>query len=358
VDEAHKGNFNKIIENIGGDAFVLGVTATPLASKKDAPMRNYYDDIVEPLSITDLIELGFLAKCKTLAVAKQDKQKLKKKGGEYTDESQLAALEAGSLYGGAVGLYQKELGGRKTICFNVNIAHSLAVTKQFNEAGIPAVHLDGETDKGLRRQILRDFKNGVYRVLCNVGVATTGYDEPTIEAVIVNRKTASKPLYMQMCGRGGRVIPNVKTEFIILDMANNYEEHGCWDEPFEWKKLFHEPPEKKIGGGVAPMKSCPQCLTVMPVQTMVCVCCGYVYPRKEIEDGVTATHAVDVSQLVKKRWEDLAVTELVDYQKAKGYKFGWVLRQLYERGEEAIIKFAAIKGYKQGWVDKALEKIK
>jgi superfamily II DNA or RNA helicase len=71
--------------------------------------------------------------------------------------------------------------------------------------------------------------------VCNVGVATEGYDDPGIHSVIMARKTKSFGLYLQMAGRGLRPDPKTdKHELILLDHADNLGEHGSPDEPVAW----------------------------------------------------------------------------------------------------------------------------
>ena len=42
----------------------------------------------------------------------------------------------------------------------------------------------------------------------NVGILTTGFDCPNVEAIILNRATKSLSLYYQMIGRGSRIAEN------------------------------------------------------------------------------------------------------------------------------------------------------
>lgn len=70
--------------------------------------------------------------------------------------------------------------------------------------GITAAVISGKTLKSTRRQIISDFKNGNYKVLCNCQVLTTGFDDPLITHIILARPTVSRVLYEQMIGRGLR----------------------------------------------------------------------------------------------------------------------------------------------------------
>ena len=49
---------------------------------------------------------------------------------------------------------------------------------------------------------------------------TEGWDEPTISAVLLARPTQSRPLWIQMVGRGLRIAPD-KTDCLVLDVADS-----------------------------------------------------------------------------------------------------------------------------------------
>jgi DNA or RNA helicases of superfamily II len=59
-------------------------------------------------------------------------------------------------------------------------------------------HLDSTMDAETRKERLKWLKITPNAVLCNVGILTTGFDEPTIEVVILYRATTSLPLFLQM----------------------------------------------------------------------------------------------------------------------------------------------------------------
>ena len=84
-----------------------------------------------------------------------------------------------------------------------------------------------------RGRIFKDFKNGKYEVMCNVGIACYGYDEPTIQCVQLARPTKSVALYLQQIGRGTRPLPG-KENYILLDHANCVIEHGLPNSDRKW----------------------------------------------------------------------------------------------------------------------------
>ena len=72
----------------------------------------------------------------------------------------------------------------------------------FQAAGIPAEALDGMTPVPTRRAILQRLHSGATRVVANCAVLTEGFDEPSVDCIIVARPTQSALLYQQMLGQG------------------------------------------------------------------------------------------------------------------------------------------------------------
>lgn len=356
IDEAHVGAFRKIIEAFP-EARIIGATATPLAASKKHPLNDLYDDIVEPVTIAELIDSNYLAPAKTYG-AREEIGKLAVKNGEYTDASQMDHFGKKSHYDGVVIQYQKLAPGKKAICFCVNQEHAVKTAEAFNKAGIRARFII--SDKTLcpdhvRDKNKKDFAEGAFDVLVNCGILTTGYDEPSIQAVIVDRKTKSLPLWLQMCGRGSRPYEG-KKHFTIIDMGSNFAEHGLWQQATDWTELFHNP--KKSYGNVkfeAPVKKCPECDFALHPTARTCPECDYSFPPpaqvfQKATEFVEVTLDKWLDYDLKKDTAQMSIEELEFSANAKGYKPGWLYRQLRGRGRDALAEFAKLKGYKPGWV--------
>jgi superfamily II DNA or RNA helicase len=301
IDEAHIANFN-LIHNHFPESYFIGFTATPLAAAKDKPLKNYYNDIVCGVDIADLIEIGSLCANETYAAKDAvNRKELAIKAGEF--DNKLMGIEFTKQHhvNNVVTIYKQKAEGTKAIVFNVNIEHSLKVTNAFIEAGYNCRHFDGETDSNERTEVLSWFENTPGAILCNVGIATTGFDEPSIETVIVNRSTMSMPLWLQMTGRGSRPTEFKKT-FTIIDMGGNAATHGDWCDKHNWEYLFWNPPKK--GEGVAPVKDCPQCMRILHIKIMVCPECGYEFPppkpkiEEELSEFILVTKNTSVLDII------------------------------------------------------------
>lgn len=348
IDECHKGNFFKIIDAFP-DSNVLGFTATPI----NKLLHKYYTNLIDVIGIDKLIEQGFLAPCHPFQMEDDFSDvKLQKSGDDYNEESLFKHYNKSKLYAGVIEEYLKRCNGKKTLVFNINIEHSDNMARAFNAAGIKSFSITSKTSDFDRINILAAFSKGEFPVLNNCGILTTGYDEPSIEAIIVNRKTASLALWLQMGGRGGRTFPG-KFYFILLDFGKNHDEHGLWDEPRTWKL---EAPKKKRGGvGASPVKSCKQCRAVIPLMQMKCVYCGYVYDVADmvLKEGImTEVKALPriPEQLVDRFIGDFSLEELKKLQEAKQHTAQLIWRIVRSKGADSVKEYAKMMGYKYGWV--------
>lgn len=302
-DEAHLANFFKVHDHFKTQ-FMIGFTATPISANKRKPLKDFYEDIVCSVQIPDLIKMGSLAQNITYAPRDVvDRASLTIKGGEFDDGIMAAQFSKPRYINNTVTAYKNYAPGTKGLIFNVNIDHSKQVDAAFKIAGLDSRHIDGTTSSIERKHTLQWFENTPGAILNNVGIATTGTDIPSIEAIVVNKSTMSMPLLSQMEGRGGRPTES-KSAFAIIDMGGNTMVHGDWDSPRDWKELFHNPPRGRSSAGVAPVKYCPQCDAIIAAQARECIHCGYLYPAKEIEleeelsDFVIVTKGIDVRRVI------------------------------------------------------------
>ncbi|MBW8688339.1 DEAD/DEAH box helicase [Chitinophaga rhizophila] len=239
IDEAHHNAFQKLLGKFP-DAIVVGVTATPLSSNADLPMNKSYRELIIGESIPNLISQGYLAKPVSW---RYDVELNSLKTGIYGD---FTISTSDELYSSKAMLdllmhaYKAHAENKKTLIFNNGIFTSRNVCKLFEDAGYPVKHLDNRQSAAEREDILKWFRKTRGAILTSVSILTTGFDEPSIQAVILNRATTSLTLYHQMIGRGARSLPKKKT-FTIIDLGNNIERFGEWKAPVDWQLIFDRP---------------------------------------------------------------------------------------------------------------------
>ena len=343
IDEAHKQTFNPLLPYINPKAVVIGATATPLRRGNQECLSKFYEVLHVPVQVQELIDQGFLANPVTYG-ANQDLSGIRMKGNDYDTEQMATVYSKRRVFDGVVQNYGRHCRGKKAIVFASNIASSKEVCAALQIAGHNARHVDGTMGKQERADVLAWFKHTPDAILCNCDLMTTGFDEPTIEVVILYRATASLPLFMQMVGRGSRVTPT-KKEFTILDFGNNVQTHDFWENRHQWSL---KKKRKKKSDGVGGAKNCKGCEAIIPVGAMKCKHCGYEYQRKPQEQG----EMVDLHLMTKAQGMQLATTSSM-YQKAQLAKAKvispyWVLHNQCKSKAEAL-EFIRFMGWKPGW---------
>jgi superfamily II DNA or RNA helicase len=136
--------------------------------------------------------------------------------------------------------YEEVALGTKTLIFNAGIETSRRVEELFKKLKHNIRHLDSTFSDKDRKDVLKWFKETPDAILTSVGILTTGFDEPTVETIIINRATRSLTLYHQMIGRGSRRLSN-KSDFKIIDLGNNVRRFGLWQDYINWQDAFRFP---------------------------------------------------------------------------------------------------------------------
>lgn len=239
IDEAHYNSFRKLFSYFH-KSFILGVTATPLSSNIKLPMKDNYDELLIGESIPALIEKGFLSKAETISYNVGLSSLKLGINGDYTVKSSDILYTDTSMQEKLLAAYEDQSKGKKTLIFNNGINTSRYVQETFVEAGYAIRHLDNTNSAKERKEILEWFKHTPDAILTSVSILTTGFDEPTVDTIILNRATKSLTLYFQMIGRGSRILPN-KNTFRVLDLGNNAARFGLWEAPIDWKEIFQFP---------------------------------------------------------------------------------------------------------------------
>lgn len=225
VDEAHHSEattYREVLEDFGGftegGPFVLGVTATPERADGKS-LGATWQEIVYRMMILDGIVQGYLCDLQALQVKiAADFNGLHTRHGDYiTEEVEELLIDGGAPEHIAQALKQYAP-DRKAIVFTptIEVAHLCAAA--INRVGIPAVAVDGTQDIEVRREYLKKFSNGTYRVVTNCAVLLEGYDEPSVDCIVCAAPTKSRVKYVQTIGRGTRKHPG-KDNCLVLDVV-------------------------------------------------------------------------------------------------------------------------------------------
>jgi len=236
VDEAHHAtadSYRRVLNWVEESALVLGVTATPERADK-ASLGEVWEEIVYSRSLLEMIRSGYLVDLRGLRVRLDvDFSRLRVSHGDFVDSEAAAALTAANAPAHASDAYLEHADGRKALLFTptVELAHLMA--EAFCARGIAAEAVDGSLPHEERRGVLARLRSGETQVVANCAVLTEGFDEPSVDCVVVARPTRSRILYVQMIGRGTRTFLN-KRDCLIIDLVGVSERFDLLTLP----KLF------------------------------------------------------------------------------------------------------------------------
>ena len=222
VDEAHHaisdgyqlvlGHFEK--------AKVLGVTATADRGDKRS-LGTYFESLAYEYSLVQAIKSGYLSKIKALTLPlKLDLSAVSQQAGDFKTKDLGTVLDP-YLESIANEMIEHCM-DRKTVVFLPLVATSQKFRDLLNQKGFRAAEVNGNSKD--RAEILSDFENDKYNVLCNSMLLTEGWDCPSVDTVVVLRPTKVRALYSQMVGRGTRLFPD-KDHLLLLDFLWHTERH-------------------------------------------------------------------------------------------------------------------------------------
>jgi DNA repair protein RadD len=347
IDEAHRALSNSYVQLSAQypKAIKLGFTATPWRLDGKG-LGRMYRRLVIVATVQELIDEGFLVQPRVFThPSKPDLSKVRiASGGDYDEEELAKAVDKATLIGNLVEHYRQHANGLRAFAFAASVDHSRHIAEAFNDAGIAAEHVDGNTDTRLRDAALDRFRRGETLVLANCGVFTEGTDVPEAKCAILGRPTKSRTLYFQC---GGRVLrPALGMSFaIILDHAGCALEHGLLEAPQSYS-LDDKPKRRTAGQSEASVRICAHCYCAMPSGTRACPACGYAPP---IESRSIAERE---GQLVEiRRQEDAAAKELrhtlqamtVGIDRARKWQPGECNRRLFDRYRKSRSEMTAIE---------------
>ena len=283
IDEAHHAaapGWERAMRQWPGP--IVGMTATPWRLLEKEGFDHLFDDLLCGPQTADLQALDNPALCQAQVFIPSPEERVAggtvDRTGDYTE----AGIEQANrdrpdiMTVGALAFWKRQAEGRQTIAYAVSVdhAHNLAVV--FNDAGIPAAVILGDTNREERDAAIAGFRAGSIKVLVNVIVATEGFDLPDASCVIIAKPTMSLALYLQMVGRGLR--PKLDgSECLILDLAANAVTHGLPEDYREWSLE----PRGTQKSGEAPVVWCPVpwCETASPAASHNCRVCGYAFGK-------------------------------------------------------------------------------
>ena len=220
VDEAHHAvtTSYRAILNYFEKYALLGVTATPdRADEKELGL--VFNEIAYEYPLHKAIRDGYLVNIIAERVTDLDIDltQLRTSGKDYSD-AQLGEVLLKYIIPLANSIKTK-VGDLKTLIFMPDVKSSAIMAEQLRRIELDADYLSGDRTKE-RGDILYKFKTGVTSHLVSCNILLEGFDEPSIESIVMLRPTTSRALYSQAIGRGTRLHPG-KHDLRLIEFTYN-----------------------------------------------------------------------------------------------------------------------------------------
>ena len=339
IDECHLINHNdnttyrKFIDDciaVNPNCKVIGFTGTPFRADTGLLYEGngrLFDGVAYEIDIAWMIDNGYLAKpvvpqTNTLL----DASGVSVRGGDYVVGELERAVDVDALTQAMV----KEiviLGAdrKRWIIFTAGLQHCEHVRDAIRAHGITAEMLTGKTPKEERNDLIKRYKRGEVRALVNVGVATTGFNSPEIDLVVMARPTRSPVLYIQCIGRGLRTAPG-KQDCMVLDFGNVIGTLGPIDKVNVARKSgYVEPKEKQEEVST---KRCPSCSAICAIQQKYCYECGFSFTSASLDDKASNQNILSSDEVPV--WYDVVGVNYFKHQNKKDSSKPPTLRVMYQ----------------------------
>jgi len=334
IDEVHVRY--KVIEDwIKADEkkIFIGLSATPWSRG----LADFWDDLIIPTSVQELIDQGWLSPFKAFAPSHPDLTGIKIVAGDYHEGQLSERMSKAAIVGDVVHTWLEKAERRPTLVFAVDRAHANVLHEGFEKAGVASAYVDANTPREERGDIGRRLNGGALEVICSVGTMTTGVDLD-VRCIVFARPTRSEILLVQAIGRGLR--PKPDKVCLILDHSDSLLRLGLPTDIHHAELIGGEnkrvsPIERK-----PPLpKECPACAFLVPAGIFECPNCGHKPKRASVRQAEGELVDISVARKAAKRenremtWSEKAkfFGELRGYAQERGYKEGWAANKYRER---------------------------
>ena len=258
VDECHhalpENSYGKILAHVGADQqdgpLTVGYTATPFRPNNDPIITagdalGCFDEVVYSLPLMGLITQGYLSPivAKGIFLEGLNLDTVRTRHGDYVESDLAEALMAADAPEHLVRGYDELAPGRRALIFCPTVGMAYAVEHAFATAGLQAATVVGETPVDERQAIYRQVRTGNINALVCCQVLTEGFDEPSIDCIMLARPTKSKVLFYQCIGRGLRLWPT-KEDCLLIDATGATKRHGLLSIAAELGLLVSKAPHE------------------------------------------------------------------------------------------------------------------
>jgi superfamily II DNA or RNA helicase/HKD family nuclease len=238
VDEFHHAaapSYRALLEHLTPRE-LLGLTATPERSDGLDILRYFDGRIAAELRLWDAIDQQHLAPFDYFGIYDGiDLRDIPWVHGRYDSDRLTNLLTADHAWAHRVleQVRQKVTNPRqmRALGFCISVKHARFMCDRFQQAGIEAVAIWGDTPPDERRRALRDLAQGTVNIVFTVDLFNEGVDLPTVDTLLMLRPTESATLFIQQLGRGLRKAEG-KSMCTVLDFVGLHRNEFRYDLRF------------------------------------------------------------------------------------------------------------------------------
>lgn len=330
------------------DIIVIGLSATPWT--RGLGLR--WTKLIVGDTMRDMINEGYAREFTIYGPPKDiDRENLKVSQGDFDEASSSAAMSDATIVGDVLTEWKERSTRDKTFAFCVNRDHAKAQMEAFQDCGIPFGYIDAnipagvsDSERGTRKHIFAQMRNGEIAGIASVGCLIRGVDE-IVYNILDLQPTKSEMRHCQKWGRMRTSDPDAT--YIGFDHAGNNQNLGVfWDIHHDTLDM-REPGDRdeayKEDYKAAKPRKCPKCHTLVPAGARTCPTCS---ERLPLHAGVTVKDGrlVEIKPKPKPTKEQQAwFSEFVWLGKKAGFKEGWPAMQFKEKFGVMPFELAGMK---------------
>lgn len=148
-------------------------------------------------------------------------------GNVYTGNDRWARLVLDQLR-----RHADDLGAMRALGFCVSVDHARFMARSFEDAGVPAAAVWGDSPDDERRSALDRLRRREISILFSVDLFNEGIDVPNVDTLLLLRPTDSPTLFLQQLGRGLRKHER-KSTCLVLDFVGLHRREFRFDRRFQ-----------------------------------------------------------------------------------------------------------------------------
>ena len=225
IDECHRSTANSYmtVRNHFKKSHVLGVTATPERQDDLKITKKHFQKIAFTYNLLDAIKEGNLANIRVWRVeSEQDISDVKSNSDDLDQKALAKVLDNDEYLEFIYKTITEKAFNKKIMVFMPSVKMSDKLADLLNSKGLSAFSVNSNTPLEKRQEVLEDYKTGKIKVLSNYNIFTEGFDEPSIDCVIMARPTKSEIFYSQALGRMTRLFEGKEYGMLIdIGFINN-----------------------------------------------------------------------------------------------------------------------------------------